>query len=185
MSKPPRIYIDACPLIDAAKQAIKLPLAPGRETELAYLKLILESAAAGEIEACTSTLTVAECLHAKGNMSDEVKRVFRSLLTSGQYLRLVTPDPFVAEDARNLRWVHDINIDGRGADYLHVACALYVKCAEFVTFDGPIRDQNSKLRLLGMRVAYPSECAALPSERKQVALPLLAPVLPIRGRKKN
>src|SRR5690606_29225978 len=108
----PKLYIDSCCFIDAAKTAIKAKLPEGRDRDVLFFKRILESSRAGEIELYTSTLTVVECLHAGGDLSDEVKRVFTSLLCSGQYVRLVTPDLFVAERSRDLRWVHDITVKG-------------------------------------------------------------------------
>lgn len=180
----PRIYLDACPFIDAAKRQIgQLP--QGRDTDLQYFKLILEAAKAGELLAFTSTLTVAECLHANGDMSDSVKKTFKALLSSGRYVTLVTPDPFLAEEARDLRWVHGIDLASRGADYLHVASALQMRCSEFVTTDGPIRRKEPQLARLGLRVVTASGTNALTAERRQQPLPGFRQVLSLNTQRRK
>ena len=44
------------------------------------------AALAEEIEVLTSTLSIAECQHAHGTVSDEVKSLFKRFLTSGHYV---------------------------------------------------------------------------------------------------
>jgi len=185
-----RVYLDSCPFIDMAKVAINAPLPAGRDREIVFIRWLLEAAKDREIEIYTSTLTVAECLHAENNIGPEVQRVFTGLLTSGQYVRLVTPDPFVAERARDLRWNHGIVIRGRGADYLHVASALHAGCSEFLTTDGRtdgrgIISQADQLRPLGLAVRLPSQTTILPAHRRQEQLlqPSSAAVVNIRDKR--
>jgi hypothetical protein len=52
----------------------------------------LSAAKTGDIKAYSSIITIAECVHANGKLDDEVKRLFRSILTSGQIIILVQPD---------------------------------------------------------------------------------------------
>jgi hypothetical protein len=140
MAEKPRIYVESCCFIDVAKQAIKT-LPPERGLDVWHTWKILEAHKDGEVLAYTSVLTIAECTHADAVMDAKVRELFTRLLTSGQYVALVQPTPFIAADARDLRWQHGIVL--RGADYLHVASGLAVKCSEFLTTDTKITGQAS------------------------------------------
>jgi hypothetical protein len=52
---------------------------------------------------------------------------------SGQYVHLIQPTPFIASDARDLRWKHGINV--AGVDCIHIASGLDLKCEDFLTTD--------------------------------------------------
>jgi predicted nucleic acid-binding protein len=124
----------------------------------------------GEIRVHTSVLTIAECSHADGDVSDVVKFAFKRLLLSGQYLTLVQPTPIIAESARDLRWVHAMNL--KGADALHLASALDRSCEEFITLDtriGRIKNKE-KFRSLGLRLIEGRATACLPEKYRQLRL---------------
>jgi hypothetical protein len=102
---------------------------------------------------------------------------------------LIEPDVFVAEDARDLRWKHEIPLSG--ADGLHVASALSVGCSEFWTTDekrkSPIH-QSSKLMALGLMAIKPSQTGLLSDERRQskiIGVPAATISPPKRKRKKS
>jgi predicted nucleic acid-binding protein len=156
--------MDSPCFIDMAKSAIgKSPDASA--DDVWHLKKLLEAAKAGDLAVFTSSLSVAECSHAEGVADAEVQRLFKGLLTSGQYVYLVQDSVLVAERARDLRWVHKLTL--RGADSVHVASALEMKCIEFVTTDEKIHKQKSVLRPLGLAVIYAHETTLLPDEYRQ------------------
>jgi hypothetical protein len=164
MPDPDRAYADSCGFIDLAKEAVGT-LAEPRANHAWYLWKMLEANKDGELQIYTSTLTIAECTHADGNMEPRVRDLFTRLLMSGQYVRLVQPTPFVAAEARDLRWKHGILLSG--ADYVHVASALEIKAREFLTTDDRILGQAVKIEALGMRVVMPALTAMLPEHYRQ------------------
>jgi hypothetical protein len=159
-----RSYLDSCCFIDLAKQAIGA-LPTDRITAAWYLWKLLEANKDREVEIFTSTLSIAECTHADAVMDDRVRDLFNRFLMSGQYVRLVQPTPFLAADARDLRWHHGIML--RGADYIHVASAIAVKATELLTTDSRIIDQAPKIAPLGLRVVQPQLTAILPDKYRQ------------------
>lgn len=169
----PRAYMCACCFIDLVKHSVGKPLEAGRANDIWYIEQLIQAHFETEIEVFTSTLTIAECTHVGDeNITPEVRSLFVRFLTSGQYLTLIEPDAFVAEDARDLRWKHHISLSG--ADGLHIASALSVECKEFLTSDtrrkGPIH-QASKIAPLGMAVIRPFQTGFLSDERRQTAMP--------------
>lgn len=62
---------------------------PTRENDIWHLKKLLEAARDGDINIVTSSLTIAECQHADGITDNRVQKLFKGLLTSGQYVQLV------------------------------------------------------------------------------------------------
>jgi hypothetical protein len=84
---------------------------------------------------------------------------------SGQYVQIIQPTPFIAADARDLRWVHGLTL--RGADALHVASGLFLKSTEFLTTDEKITKSATAIGALGMRVTTPSKTACLPMKYRQ------------------
>lgn len=167
-----RVYIDSCPFIDGAKHELSRPVETDVVREVGFLKLILEAHEAGEVEAFTSVLTIAECLHVEQQVTPEVRSLFERLLTSGKFVSLVGIDPFVAIKARALRWDDGITVRGKSnpRDYLHLACALQAKCHEFITTDGGILGQATPLERKGIRVLKPSQTLSLSDERRQLFL---------------
>jgi len=143
-----------------------------KELDVWYLKRLLEAHRDGEIEIYTSTLTIAECSHGgDGDISNEVRLSFNKMLLSGQYVRLVQVTPFVAQDARDLRWTHGIAL--KGADSIHVASALDRKCEEFLSSNGRlarIGAQGGLLGRFGLYVKSGRDTACLPARYRQLDL---------------
>ena len=162
----PRIYLDSCCFIDLAKITIGKKVV-GREQDIWVLQKLLEASGNEEIEIYTSTISIAECTHADGVVGDDVKEYFSKLLTSGQYVLLVQPTVFIAEDARDLRWKHKISLSG--ADGIHVASAIERKCHEFLTweFQNKNPEDKAKIEKLGIAVRAPAESLYLPYHYRQ------------------
>jgi hypothetical protein len=171
MADKPAVYLDACCFIDMVKEAIGQALPSDRSDDVWFLKQITQACRDAEIDVYTSVISIAECTHADGDMSIKVRNTFESLLMSGQYVKLVQPTPFIATDARDLRWQHGISL--RGADAMHVASALDRKCEEFITTDGQAKKMAAKATLaqLGLRVIRASETKCLPGKYFQFRLP--------------
>jgi hypothetical protein len=143
-----------------------------RQKDVWFLKQLLEANRDREVELYTSTLTIAECSHGGDNdLSATVKSTFTRLLMSGQYVRLVQLTPFIAQDARDLRWNHRIAL--RGADGVHVASALAMRCEEFLTCNGRfsrVATHSNALVSLGLSVRNARETACLPDKYRQMGL---------------
>jgi hypothetical protein len=168
-----RIYMDACCFIDMVKTKVGKVVAQERESDVWHLKRLLEANRDKEIEIYSSTISIAECSHAGDNdISPTVKSEFDRLLMSGQYVRLVQLTPFIATDARDLRWVHGINL--KGADSIHVASALAVKCEEFLSANGRLQRLSGAgniLVRLGLHVRNGRQTQCLPERYRQLTLP--------------
>ena len=167
MSKP-RIYIETCPIIDVIKGRTSGYLTEDRKNDLWYTETSLQAALDGEIEVVTSMLTIAECRRAKQDKppTEEMKRVIRSVLTSGKIFNLAELTQSIAEKARDLEWEDGVNL--KGADAVHIATALKTGCKEFFTSDGrgPLNNAATILTL-GLKVIRPAQTLALPSDYKQ------------------
>jgi hypothetical protein len=90
---------------------------------------------------------------------------------SGQYLQLVQVTPFIAVDARDLRWNHGIHLGG--ADGIHIASALEMKCEEFLSCDQKltrVEAQGDQIRSLGMMPKRGSATLCLPEKYRQLGL---------------
>ena len=165
-----RIYVDTCCFIDMVKIDTGKSLSTSKEHDVWFLKRLLEAHRDGEIFVCTSVLTIAECTHAgDADVSVSVKSLFNRLFTSGQYVRLVQLTPFIAQDARDLRWVHGIAL--RGPDGIHVASALEMKCEEFLTGNGRfgrVSAQSSHFSRQGLYVKEARDTACLPAKYRQM-----------------
>jgi hypothetical protein len=153
------------------KEAVGQPLSSDRSQDVWYLKQLTQACRDNELDVYTSVLSIAECTHAGGAMSQNVRSTFQSLLMSGQYVKLVQLTPFIAIDARDLRWQHGVSL--RGADAIHVASALDRKCDEFITTDGQAKKMAAKATLaqLGLRVIRAFETKCLPAKYLQLGLP--------------
>jgi hypothetical protein len=167
-----RVYIDACCFIDMVKISVGHTLTQDRESDVWFLKRLLEANRDGEVEIFTSTLSIAECTHiGEAKISAAVKSQFSRLLMSGQYVRLVQMTPFIAERARDLRWDSGINL--KGADSIHAASALEMKCEEFLSSNGRfarINNHSKTFAKLGMIVRRGRETACLPNKYRQLNL---------------
>ena len=163
----PRVYLDACCFIEAI--AWKRGKGnPDRKDDIWFIKTLFRAAIEGKVEILTSTLSIAECTHIEGELDEDIKQDFRRLLTSGQYVLLIQDTVLVAEQARNLRWVHEVNLSG--PDSVHVASAISGRCGEFWTFDGKIPKFTQRLEALGLSVlgeGAMKRTKELPSEYRQ------------------
>jgi predicted nucleic acid-binding protein len=168
-----KIYMDACCFIDLVKTKVGKIVTQERELDVWHLKRLLEANRDKEVEIYTSTLTIAECSHAGENdISPSVKSEFTRLLMSGQYVKLVQLTPFIAADARDLRWVHGINL--KGADSIHVASALAMKCEELLSTDSRLERlgrAGTALARLDLHVRNGSNTQCLPDRYRQLPLP--------------
>jgi len=167
-----KVYIDACCFIDMVKVGVGQTLTQDRERDVWFLKRLLEANRDSEVSIFTSTLSIAECTHVgETKISDGVKSQFSRLLMSGQYLRLVQMTPFIAEKARDLRWDSGINL--KGADSIHAASALEMKCEEFLSTNGRfqrINAHNKALVKLGMTIRHGRNTQCLPPKYLQLEL---------------
>ena len=164
-----RVYLDSCCFIDLAKHKIGT-LPTHRMADQWFAWKFMEAQKDGAVAAFTSVLSVAECTHADNDSGKEVRDLFTRVLTTGQYVVLVQPTIFVGSDARDLRWKHGLaNI--RGADLMHLASALSVKCTEFLTTDEKILRHAPRLEPLGLRLTNPAKSALLPAEYRQQEMP--------------
>jgi predicted nucleic acid-binding protein len=139
-----------------------------REEDIPFLKQILQAAFNGEIEVYTAILSVAECQAASAGLNspvqgriitDDTKKLFREILTSGQYVVLVQDTILIAERARNFSWVHDLNFSG--ADAVHLASALEMRCDEYLSFDEKPHKHAAQLEMLGLSVLLPRNTKSL------------------------
>jgi hypothetical protein len=163
----PRIYIEACPLIDVIKHALGVSVDAARENDIWHTQACLRSALAGEMEIVTSTLTIAECRRAgDGPVPEETKRLISSILASGRVMILSQVTLAIAEKARDLEWIDGISL--RGADAIHVASAIETKCQEFFTIDGrgPLKNAT-KIKSFGLSIIRPADTALLDPRYKQ------------------
>ncbi len=134
---------------------------------------LIQAAKRQAIELFTSTLTIAECTHVNDPQKDkEAQRFFLGLLASGKSgFALVQPTVAIAQEARNLRWIHGLAL--KGADAIHVASALTMKCDELITTDAKgLLKRADALTSLNLRVCRPSGTKLLPSEFRQENLAL-------------
>lgn len=172
MADLPRIYVDACCFIDMVKTDVGAKIESDRELDVWHLKRLLEANRDKEVEIYTSTLSIAECQHVgEEDVSDAVKGRFSALLMSGQYVRLVELTPFIAQNARDLRWTKEIAL--RGADSVHVASALDRRCGEFLTSNGRfdrVERHSGALSNHGMSVRRGRQTQMLPSKYRQLNL---------------
>src|SRR5213593_3953082 len=172
MSDKPKVYVESDPLIDLVKIKVGVPPKSGGEKDVWFVERILEAARAGELEVFTSTLSIAECTHVSDPAKlDRAKPFFVGLLASGKSgIQLIQTTLSVVERARNLRWFNAVNLSG--ADSIHVASALHLRCDELLTGDGKILGLASTIEPMGLRVCHPSETGSLPEKYFQDRLGL-------------
>lgn len=173
MSNRPKIYLDAAPLIDLAKERVNVRLSDNqRQNDVWHLNQFLKAAVDGRVELFTSIISVAECTHVEDQKKLEAaKPVYMGLLASGKSgIRLVQPTLAIAEKARDLRWLSNVSL--KGADALHVASALRMGYDEFFTCDGKIMKSAGILKAMGLTVCHPSSSLLLPRSYQQPELDL-------------
>lgn len=164
----------------AAAHKIGVQSLSARDVE--FIRALLDGNFDGEVEVYTSTLSIAECQFVRGDireviLSDAVKEAFRTVLLSGHFVILVQDTPIVGEQARDLRWVH--NLAFSGADAVHVASAISSGCEEFLTFDHKsiLSKEKELFDLFGLRAVYPRMSGAVPLSKHPEVGPLYAHVI--------
>lgn len=164
-----RVYLDSTVIVDMVKVDIGKAVADDRELDVWHARQLLEAHRNKDVKVLTSTLTIAECTHGgEGEIGADVQRILNGILTSGDYLELIQMTPFVAMDARDLRWNHGITL--RGADGIHVASAISERCDELLTTDGKmgrLHHHRDKLLSLGLTVCPARETTSLPAKYRQ------------------
>jgi predicted nucleic acid-binding protein len=160
------LYMESCCFIDLAKYQLGFKhiiddLAK-KESHIQGCIKILDAASKGQLRVETANITISECQHLKGLVTPEIKRLFRSILSSGKIVQIISDGIFISERAQELRWTYDISLSG--ADAHHVASALEAGCEELVTFDNKIRGNATKLAALGLRVTTGDQTRLLPPE---------------------
>lgn len=167
-----RIYIDACSFIDLAKFKAKTPLKDENESNVWFTEQLITAARDDAIKVFTSFLSIAECTHisapGKPIPSEDTMHFYDSLLASGKSgVELVQPTFSIVLQARDLRWA-GISIRGRGgADQIHLASALEMKCHEFLTSDNGILSKHEDFQKRGIRICKPKETELLPEKYRQ------------------
>jgi predicted nucleic acid-binding protein len=157
----PRIYSDANPIIELAKLA-KNTHNPARVPDLRMMERLLKAANNEDISLFTWSISIAECVAAGVDYGQDVQEFFLGVLTSGRMFKLIQDSIFVAEQARDLRWVHNVELSGM--DAIHVASAIEGKCTELMTWDKGIKDNASQyLATLGIQVITPAQTQFLPN----------------------
>ena len=173
----PAVYMETCCFIDIAKHRIGAGLEVDRERDVRLCRDLLNAGRDGHLTVFTSTLTIAECQHVgEGAVPRAAQDLLHRLLMSGQYVTLVQLTPFVAADARDLRWKHNISL--RGADAVHLASALDQGCVEFITTDDKLKKQKiaaamPDLAPHGLRLIRGQDTLLIPNSYRQD--PLFAP----------
>jgi predicted nucleic acid-binding protein len=116
------------------------------------------------LEVFTSLLTVAEVVKVGDEKPDEaMKRKIERLILSGRDgIKVVGLNPSIATLARDL--CSDDGIKGRSADRVHLATAIHVGCAEFLTFDDKLEKRVKKKEARGCKLLLPSKSLLLPTE---------------------
>lgn len=175
----PKIYIDSCCIISLATYKFTGQHEKGRQSENDYLEKLLRAAEDGHVELVTSTLTLAECQYIVKKdtriYSEEVQRLFDSILLSGRLFTHVSSDVFMSIKARNLLLQH--KLEGvKGADSIHLASAVKMGCKEFITLDGDgkstgLLKKAEDIKKMGLAVIKPSSTSLLPDEYLQETLP--------------
>jgi hypothetical protein len=158
----PKIYIDACCIIEAIKKRRGLSLThPVPEVDM--IERVMHAAREGELELHTSIITVGEVVHLgdKPPPPDLKPYVERLLLSGRDGIRATAPSPQIILLARDLAV-----LDGlweRVADRIHVATALTVKAEEFLSVDGRLAKRFGKSDVRGCKIISPSDTSLLPA----------------------
>lgn len=175
----PSVYFDSCCFIDMVSTAIGEG-DKDRAESVWYYKKLIQASKDGAINVYTSYLTITECLHVKNNennkriITDEVKRLFNSIIISGRSGVIpIMPTREIMRGARDLCWEHGVILEP--FDSIHIACALDVGCSEFVTTDRnsinkKSADNLNKLKAMGLSIIYANETTSLPDKYRQTEL---------------
>jgi len=174
-SNPESLYVDSCCFIDAVKKDVGL-LPPEREADVWHLKQLMRAHFDDAIRLNTSMLALAECVAVESGQTDvpqSVQENFRKLLTSGQYVRLITPTPKTGKMMQDLRWVHKVVLGG--PDAVHIATALEAGCSEYLSSDERLKKQKMKdaaptLASIKLRLITPKQTMHLPMQYLQTSV---------------
>lgn len=162
----PKMYVDACCLIEAIKGAAGASSA-ARDADLDMLKRILKAGRDGKLTVFTSLLTVAEVIKTKEGDSpipDDLKKKIERLILSGQDgLTIVALSPAIATKARDLAW-DDGMWTIKPIDRIHLASAMIAGAKEFLSWDNRLGKKLKKSDIKTMRLIAPSETLILPGE---------------------
>ncbi|MHC1752940.1 hypothetical protein [Humidesulfovibrio sp.] len=167
--KTPRCYIDANVIIDYVAFEYGAGIPSQRQIEMDYVEKIFNHAKDGSILLFSSSISKVEC-HSIGKdtlVTDDVKKLFSSILGSGKVVRPISPIEPILEMARDMQW-DGFPLPGN-MDKIHIASAIFSKCTEFITFDGFRREYYKRNHLddfacieelckaHNISVVYPSE----------------------------
>lgn len=127
-----------------------------------------------EVRVYTSLLTGVEVTKIRDDsgtdrLDQDVQDAIDGLLWSGTSGVIpIQPSIFVARQARDLRWDHEITV--RPFDALHIASAVIRECDEFWTRDEKIGEENRRKieEQFGLSVKRPSETLILPDSYRQL-----------------
>jgi PIN domain len=188
MPNSPKVYLESCCFIDLAKQRIGVPLPDAaREKEIWFCRQILRAGRAGDMSVYTSALTTIECLHIDKQYTPEIQRAFTTLLSGASGVIPVQPEIFVIERARDLRWIHKVEL--KPLDGMHVASALEAGCVELITTDEGIHKKMKGPEItalnVGLRAILASQTQTLPAQYRQDQMALKASDLVLPERKKR
>jgi hypothetical protein len=170
--KLPKIYFDACVIIDMAEYEATGKVQDSRETGVWVCRQALRAARDGKMEVFTSIISIAECVGLKGPgpVNPKAKAFLEGLLLSGKSgIRSVASTMSIMRKARDLRWVHEIGM--KGADSIHVSSALSVGCDEIWTGDRGIKNKSTLLTL-GLLALKPNDSKLLPPDYASPSLEL-------------
>jgi predicted nucleic acid-binding protein len=168
-----RVYMDSNCFIESVQS--QPDSASPHANDLWFIRKLMEAARNLDIEIVTSQLTIAEFRGIGGGAPppEELKRLISSILTSGKVVKLAQMTLGIAEAARDLHWVHGINLGG--ADAIHVATAKVTGCREFLSLDfgksrSPIHNASAIRNAIGLTAVVPSGTTVLPPRYLQLSL---------------
>lgn len=167
----PRIYLDACPIIDLVKFEVRVNISDELSQHAWHTQQLVRAAQDGPIGLYTSAISIAECTQVKDKAKeDQARPFFLGLLASGRSgIKLAQPTMVILDLARNLRWVNECNL--RGADAIHVATAIQFNCHEFLTTDTKVLSNAELLaHTHGLRICKPSATKLLPDDYRKMSL---------------
>lgn len=162
----PKVYIDACCIIEAIKGRRGLPLSHDRH-EVEMIERIMKAANDQKIALRTSMITLAEVIHVgeKPPPPDLAPFVERLLLSGRNGITTIAPSPIIVMRARDLA-IKDGLWDG-AADRIHMATALEDGVDEFLSVDGRLAKRLGKSKIGACSIIRPSETRVLPAEYLQ------------------
>src|SRR5579884_476845 len=161
----PKIYIDACCIIEAIKGRKGIPLQhPAEEVDM--VERIMRAANDDEVSLYTSMITVAEVLHVgtKPPPSDLKSYIERLILSGRNGITAIAPSPPIVLLARDL--ATDEGLWERVADRIHIATALHNGAREFLSIDGRLAKRIGHSQVRKCRIIWPSATTMLPDKYK-------------------